>query len=209
MNDSNRKPQTPFDLNSDPQDAIDDELAFHVDCLAAEAERAGLSKEEARMAAVAQFGDLSRIRQNCLRVIWKERMMHRIVSNSRLLLSGMFAFAVVATLMTLLFFRKNAEARIAFERARIAEDAARHARKKSEMLTDFLTQALTAVDPEIEPNLEADILRASIDALNNSNQRPSEIDGATLDLLRKAVNQTQRKLDAMPALQPKENLEIR
>src|SRR4051794_19813699 len=57
---------------------LDEELQFHLERKAEARERAGLSPEKAREEAARQFGDVQRVRQECLQIDrQREREMKR------------------------------------------------------------------------------------------------------------------------------------
>ncbi len=80
---------------------LDDEFAFHLDELVRELLETGLDPAEARAAARRRFGDVTRIRKQCLRVALGERIMLQRV-NLVLMVTVLLAVAVLSVQIFLL-----------------------------------------------------------------------------------------------------------
>ncbi len=80
---------------------LDDEFAFHLDEIERELLEAGLDPAEARAAARRRFGDVTRIRKQCLRVALGERIMLQRV-NFVLMVTVLLAVAVLSVQIFLL-----------------------------------------------------------------------------------------------------------
>lgn len=54
---------------------LDDEFAFHIEQIERELKEAGIAHAEARLAALARFGNVDRIKKRCKRIVMEERVM--------------------------------------------------------------------------------------------------------------------------------------
>ncbi len=90
---------------------LDDEFAFHLDAIERELLETGLDPAEARAAARRRFGDVTRIRKQCLRVALGERIMLQRV-NLVLMVTVLLAVAVLSVQIFLLTGQLRREAPI-------------------------------------------------------------------------------------------------
>ncbi len=88
---------------------LDDEFAFHLDEIERELLETGLDPAEARAAARRRFGDVTRIRKQCLRVALGERIMLQRV-NLVLMVTVLLAVAVLSVQIFLLTGQLRREA---------------------------------------------------------------------------------------------------
>ncbi len=88
---------------------LDDEFAFHLDELVRELLETGLDPAEARAAARRRFGDVTRIRKQCLRVALGERIMLQRI-NVVLMVTVLLAVAVLSVQIFLLTGQLRREA---------------------------------------------------------------------------------------------------
>jgi len=69
-----------IDKNSIEND-VDEELRFHIDMQTGDYERRGLSSDESRLMAENRFGNVERIRKECLRISTRSSVLIWILNS--------------------------------------------------------------------------------------------------------------------------------